>query len=62
MSAHGADHEPHGKLARRTVTDFEPGRRFVWSNGDHLHQRPITSATSHWRLLPVSRRVSHGRA
>jgi len=43
MSAHGVDHEPDGKMDRRTVTDFEPGRRFVWSNGDHLHQRPITS-------------------
>ena len=65
MSAHGADHEPDGKMAHRTVTDFEPGGRFVWSNGDQLHRwadvhnptgdlfgRSLESKTADW--LPIS--------
>lgn len=46
MSAHGVDHEPDGKMSRRTVTDFEPGRRFVWStslSGGQLHRREMLS-------------------
>ena len=43
MSAQGANHEPDGKMNRRTVTDFEPDRRFVWSNGDQLHRRELLS-------------------
>lgn len=45
MSAHGTNHQPDGKMDRRTVTDFEPERRFEWSNSDHLHRRE--------RLSPV---------
>jgi hypothetical protein len=43
MNAPGADHEPDGKMARRTVADFEASRRFVWSNDAQLHRREMLS-------------------
>ena len=44
MSAHEVDYEPGGKMARQTVTVFEPSRRFVSSessSGGQLHRREM---------------------